>query len=95
MPLISKSDLVYEYKWTARSSDDNPRVTGVPDSPLLNRGEGYEMLDFINKVAKDSNWTSKAPALKMERLIKKHVPKEMHKRSEIRTWLVTHWKEYE
>jgi hypothetical protein len=27
---------------------DDPKVTGVPDSTLLNRGEGYEMLYFIN-----------------------------------------------
>ncbi len=50
MALISKSDLKYECTWTA-TRPNNPKVTGIPDSVLLNRGEGDEALPFINKFA--------------------------------------------
>lgn len=69
MPLLSKSDLKYKYSWTALESDD-PRVTGKPDSTLLNREEGYEVLPFINHFAKNHNLKKKESGLKTERLIK-------------------------
>lgn len=52
MGLLTKSDLKYEneYSWKA-IGDDNPKITGVPDSTLLNREEGYEVLAFINRFA--------------------------------------------
>src|SRR5690349_7070561 len=36
-----KSDMVFDdYQWHARDEDDDPRVTGEPDSTLLDRQEG-------------------------------------------------------
>jgi hypothetical protein len=55
MPLLQKSDLQFEYSWKV-ISHDNPIITGNPDSTLLNRNEGYEVLAFINRIADDSNW---------------------------------------
>lgn len=44
MALITKSDLHYnDYSWTSYTGD-NPKIKGEPDSTLLNRKEGYEIL---------------------------------------------------
>ena len=41
MALMKKSDMVYDnYSWTAYG-DDDPKVSGEPDSTLLNRKEGH------------------------------------------------------
>ena len=37
-----------QYRWQA-APGDNPKVTGWPDNVMLNRGQGYEMRDFINR----------------------------------------------
>jgi hypothetical protein len=42
MALLKESDLKYKYSWTT-VDDDDPRLTGKPDSTLLNRHEGYEV----------------------------------------------------
>lgn len=50
MSLLRKVDLQFEYSWTATPPDD-PRITGEPVSTLLNRGEDYEVIAFINNFA--------------------------------------------
>jgi hypothetical protein len=94
MPLLQKSDLQFEYSWTAIPPDD-PRVTGKPDSTLLNRGEGYEVLAFINSFAVTNDWKQKASGLKTERLIKKHLPSDTRSHANVRKWLVDNWKKYD
>lgn len=55
---FTKSDLVYkDYKWTARSDKDNPKIRGGKDHEYLNRLEGYEMLDFLNDFMKENGYT--------------------------------------
>lgn len=94
MPLLSVSDLTYEYSWTVVSGD-NPQITGAPDDALLNRNEGYEMLEFINRVAEVSKWTAKPSALKVERLIKQHLPSDIRTRASIWQWLIDNWNKFE
>jgi hypothetical protein len=48
MALFNISDIQYnDYQWTAYPND-NPKVTGKPDSTKFNRHEGYEVLYLIN-----------------------------------------------
>ena len=54
MALLTKSDLQFDYSWTALG-DDDPRIIGEPDSTWSNRHEGYEVLAFINRFANNSN----------------------------------------
>lgn len=90
MALISSADLQYkDYRWTAISSNDDPRVTGKPDSTLLNRHEGYEVLHFLNRISKD-----KAGALKGERLIRNHLPGEVRSHANVLKWLIDNWTRY-
>ena len=46
---ILKSELQYKYSWTAYG-DDDPEVTGTPDSTMFSRREGYEVIYLINKL---------------------------------------------
>lgn len=94
MSLLEKSDLKFEYSWKAIPPDD-PRVTGKPDSTLLNREEGYEVLYFINRFANAYNWNSKNSGLKVEKLIKKHLPGTTRSHANVWQWLVNNWNKYD
>ncbi|PZR01992.1 MAG: hypothetical protein DI539_28035 [Flavobacterium psychrophilum] len=70
MAAFEKKDLLFSnYKWTAYRSDD-PKVTGKPDSTLLNRNEGYEMVYFINRYMIDKNWNEVRTGQKIEKYLK-------------------------
>ena len=94
MDLMSKSDLSYkDYSWTAYE-DDDPRVSGEPDSTLLNRREGYEILYFINKMAFMHDLKTVALGQKIEKMIRDHVPSNIRSQDKIRVWIENNWKNY-
>lgn len=88
MAIIRKDQLHYRYTWTAIPPDD-ARITGRPDSILLNRGEGYEVLAFLNR-----NCADLAGALKAERLIQTVVPGSVRSHANVFAWLKAHWHIY-
>jgi len=91
MPLITRSDLYYkDYSWTALYGD-NPKVTGEPDSTLLNRREGYEILYFVNKFSEIHKVTQKLLATKIERMVRDEVPHDIRSQEGIRQWIYDHW----
>jgi hypothetical protein len=92
MPLLQKSDLAYSYSWTAIHGDD-PKQTGEPDSTLLNRKEGYEVLPFINRFI-EKHKLNKASGLKVEKMIREHLPSNLRSHAHVKTWLVDNWKAY-
>lgn len=94
MSLLQKSDLKFEYSWVA-IAPDNPKVTGKPDSTFLNRGEGYEVLAFINSFSAANNWKQKESALKVERLIHKYLPGDVRSHANVKKWLVDNWQKYD
>lgn len=91
MALITKSDLKYKYNWTA-TPGDNPKKTGSPDNDLLNRSEGYEVLDYINALASEWNLKQKDSGLKIEMMIHEKVPSNIHSRIKIKAWIAENWK---
>ena len=93
MPLLARSDLQFQYSWTAIAPDDS-RMTGVPDSILLNRNEGYEVLPFINRIAAASKWADKSLGLKVERMIRNHLPGRVRSQKNVWQWIVDNWKAY-
>jgi hypothetical protein len=95
MKYFTKSDLKNSYSWKAREEGDNPNITGHPDKDLLDRNEGYEVLYFINKCAKDNNWAAnnKAPGHKLERMLR-DVPGHLRSHTNIYNWLVSKWNSY-
>lgn len=95
MSLIDKSDLKHkDYTWTTYSHD-NPKVSGKPDSTLLNRKEGYEILYFINKLSEIYNLKVKTSAIKIENMIRNEVPSNLHSQENVKRWIETNWKESE
>ncbi len=94
MPLLQKSDLKFNYSWTVIAPDD-PKITGKPDSTLLNRGEGYEVLAFINNFASTHNFKRKESGTKTERLIHKYLPGGIRSHTNVKKWLVDNWKEHD
>ncbi|EBP5664284.1 hypothetical protein ACYBWJ_00820 [Klebsiella pneumoniae] len=95
MGLLVKSDLQYEdeYSWTAIDGD-NPKITGIPDSTLLNREEGYEVLAFINRFAKKYSLKQKDSGLKVESMIHDHLPGDVRSHANVEKWLVENWKKF-
>ncbi len=92
MSLINKSELKYkDYTWTIYSND-NPKIYGNPDSTLLNRKEGYEILYFINKLSEIHNFKVKSSAIKIENMIRKEVPTNLHSQENIKVWIETNWR---
>ncbi len=92
MGLIAKTDLEYkDYSWTTLSND-NPKITGEPDSTLLNREEGYEILYFINKFSEIHELTKKSSAVKVEKMIRNEVPSDIHSQIKIKNWIEKNWK---
>ena len=94
MSLLTKSDLKFnDYSWTALGKDD-PKVTGIPDSTLFNRHEGYEVLYLINKFAERHDLKNKASGQKAERMLHEYLPSEVRSQIKVMTWLANSWKDY-
>ncbi|MEO0037044.1 MAG: hypothetical protein RIQ59_255 [Bacteroidota bacterium] len=93
MTLITKSELFYnDYLWTTYSND-NPKITGEPDSTLLNRKEGYEILYFINKLSEIHKLKAKSSVVKIEKMIRNEVPTILHSQENIKKWIENNWEE--
>jgi len=94
MAIFTKTDMVFkDYRWSAYPNDD-PRVTGKPDSTLFNRHEGYEVLYLVNKLAE--LWTLRVVSAcqKMERMIRQHLPSYTRSQTEVQAWIHENWSKY-
>ena len=85
----TKDQMVYtDYKWTARADYDNPRIIAGTDRAELNRMEGYEMLYFINSLAKSWEWNGPLHSYQhLEKIIRTEVPSNIRTHGEIKTWI--------
>ena len=83
-----------DYKWFARADHDNPKIIGGNDHSELNRTEGYEMLYFINSLAKKWGWTN--PPLQslqhLEQIIRTKVPSNIRTHAGIQEWIASNYK---
>ncbi len=92
MALYNKSDMVYnDYSWTAYG-DDDPKVTGKPDSTLFNRKEGYEVLYLINKFAKQEGLDKVETCKEIEKLIRNKLPGDTRSQEKVIEWLKKNYK---
>ena len=86
------SDLVYkDYKETAKSDKDDPNYTVGSERALLNRQEKYEVLDFINRFAKERYWEvwpgDVTACQEVERLIHDELPGDIRSHTNVANWL--------
>ena len=93
MSLLTKNDLEYTYSWSVISGDD-PKISGAPDNTLFNRHEGYEVLYLINKFAQIHNLTKELSGLKLEKMIKNHLPSNIRSQINVKKWLEENWNNY-
>jgi hypothetical protein len=95
MPIVQRADLKFadQYRWT-ELKDDDPKITGEPDSTLFNRKEGFEVLALVNRFLDKYKFKQKASGLKVERLIKEHLPIALKSQKHVKDWLVANWEEY-
>lgn len=92
MSLLTRSDLQGKYNWKADGGDD-PSFRGGSDKALLDRTEGYEVLDFINKLSDEWKFTQKPDGLKIEKMIHT-TPSKLRSHEHIKTWIVSNWKTF-
>jgi hypothetical protein len=90
---FSSKDLQYTYTWTAIAGD-NPKISGVPDSTLFNRHEGYEVLYLINKVMDLHNLSSISTGQKIEKMIKMGLPSDVRSQIHVLAWIEKNWNNY-
>lgn len=93
MDLLSKSDLKYKYSWTAYQ-DDDPKVTGSPDSTRFNRKEGYEVLYLINKFAAKHKLKQKVSGHKIEKMLHEALPGTIQGQENVMAWLKKAWSDH-
>jgi len=89
---FTRANLVYKYGWEHTKSDD-PKLTGEPDSNLLNRSEGYEVLYMIDKLMATWNLKNVAPGQKIEKMIKDH-PSHLRSQLHVKEWINDNWDRY-
>lgn len=87
---LKKGDLQYRYA-DSGVGNDNPALRGTPDSAMLNRGQWYEVLYFVNKFANEYGNGSEGVAKKAERLIQKHLPSNQRSHEHVTSWLRNNW----
>jgi hypothetical protein len=94
--MFTANNLLYQYNWK-HDAGDNPHKKHL-DKFLLDRTEGYEMMNFIDHILSSWNWSSPltqsseiATGQKIERMIKTVVPHNIHHRDQIEQWLNQNW----
>ena len=86
-----KGDMVYDdYSWTTYG-DDNPKISGEPDSTLFSRHEGYEVLYMINKYMNIKGWQQVSTGEKLEKFIKKSLPSDVRSQKHVREYFDAHF----
>jgi hypothetical protein len=91
---FTKTNMLYNhYSWTALPGD-NPKISGVPDSTLFNRNEGYEVLYLINRFMNDNSLKNVESGQKIERMIRTGLPGDVRGQKNVVEWLTKNWKQY-
>jgi hypothetical protein len=92
MTNFKRSDLKLTYSWTASAEHDNAKIIGFPDSALLNRHEGYEVLPFLNRYLTSKNWSSQSTLNKLEDALRDKLPGSTRSHSNVKKWLDDNFK---
>lgn len=91
MDTFSKQDLQYDYIWSHYDQDD-PRVSGIPDSTLFNKKQGEEVVFLVNYLTEHLAWSVEEFGAKVEKLIRDHLPTEDMSQKEVLEWIKKNWK---
>jgi hypothetical protein len=89
MVYFTRGDLKYRYSWSA-DGGDNPKLKGEPDSSLLDRTEGYEVLYMIQKLMTKWQLTTVESGQKIESLIHQ-TPSNLRSQENVKNWVHQNW----
>nr|WP_320009583.1 hypothetical protein [uncultured Desulfobulbus sp.] len=91
MDKLNKHALLYTYTWHHYPEND-PKVSGPPDTTLFNKHEGEEVLYLIDYLSEHIAWSVEEFASKVERLIHDHMPEHEMSQVEVVAWIKENWK---
>lgn len=89
MSNFKRSDLQRRYNWSA-DGGDNPKLTGNPDSSLLDRTEGYEVLYMIQRLMDLWNLKNITSGQKIEDTIHS-CPTNLRSQENVQRWIHENW----
>ena len=90
--LFTKADLLYNYNWQYNKKD-NAKPNGGPDSSLLNRNEGYEVLYVIHKLMAAWGLKQRKSGQKIEKMIMWY-PNDLESLVAVKEWIQNNWNLY-
>lgn len=92
MAIFTRADLMRVYSWST-DGGDNPKLRGEPDSSLLDRTEGYEVLYMIRSIMIRRGLATTDYGRKIERMI--HAcPTSLRSQLNVKEWIDTNWYHY-
>jgi len=79
----------FDYNWNAKAVNDDPKFINGHEHIKLNRTEGFEMLHFINSLARTWGWqTDNLSSFRhLERIIRKELPENICAHTDILNWI--------
>ena len=79
----------FDYTWDEKRRNNEVKSIGVNEQAELDRSEGFEMLNYINSLAKTWGWETDnmSSFRQLERIIRKEVPEDIQTHADILTWL--------
>lgn len=89
MSRFDKLSLRNEYSWS--DTDKAKNFKNVCDDDVIDRNNGYQMLDFMNRFFQMSGLFSLDSFHRLENLIKKHMPEKCITRGDMNIWLGKNW----
>lgn len=88
--MFKQSDLIFKYNWR-HDKDDNPLLINFPDSDLLDRNEGYEVLYFIRKIMDKYQLTQINSGKVIEILIHEYLPGSIRSQKNVEKFITDNW----
>jgi len=92
MANFNRRSLRYSYSWTSSKEKDHSKIIGFPDEYLLDSNEGYEVLPFINKYMSSRAWAYESTFLRIEKVLREELPKDIRGHKSIKEWLDQNFK---
>ena len=89
MANFGKSALMYKYNWDL--SVQRKHAQNYFHDDAIDRKNGHELLDFINRFMRVHGLTNLGSFQKMEWMICKYLPQDLYYRHEIEDWLRKNW----
>ena len=90
MAIFKRKDLKFEYDWDLTYVERSY----VEQDDIINRKNGHQMLAFYNRFLKLHGLFSQSSLHRLEKLICRHMPKNITTRVEIKNWLGQNWNKH-